>query len=134
MPYIVSLLKKAIIITKIPPMKFAQLLIIPVTTVTTIVAPSLFCENSLHSGIQELTKPLQDGRNCFGQLQVLVTGGLYESQSVKITEIFCNCSHWLLHKSFLSISHSSVDGVSMMSSHERYVALQKKASALLAQS
>ena len=126
MPYIISLLKKAIIITKIPPMKFPQLLITPVTTVTTIVAPSLFCENSLHSGIQ---KPLQDRRNCSGQVL-----GLYESQSVKITEIFCNCSHWLLHELFLSISHSFVDVVSMMSSHERYVALQKNVSALLAQS
>ena len=96
------------------------------TTLTSIVTASLFCENSLHNGIQI---PSLERRNCFGQ--VLLAGGLYVSQSVKMDEMFCNCDHWLLHESFLSISHSSVVGVSVVSSQERYVALQKKAGARL---
>lgn len=103
------------------------MLITPVTTLTSIVIPALFCENSLHNGIQV---PSQAGWNCSGQVLLA-----YVLQSVKTDEIFSNCAHWLLHKLSLSISHSTVvGGTSIALVHERYVALQKKAGARLAQS
>ena len=102
------------------------MLITPVTTLTSIVIPALFCENSLHNGIQV---PSQAGRNCSGQVLA------YVLQSVKTDEIFSNCAHWLLHELSLSISHSLVvGGMSTALVHERYVALQKKAGARLVQS
>ena len=120
-----SLLKSAIIITIIPPIIFARLLITPVTTLTNIVAPSLFWENSVHSGSQA---PSSDKRNCDGQLLL----GRSKLQSLKL-EMFCNCAHWLLHTPFLSALHSSWDGMRVTYSQERYVALQKNALATLAQ-
>ena len=126
MSYIAFLLKKAMINIIIPPIRFVQLLTTPVTTLTSIVIPSVFCENSLHRGMQA---PPQAGRNCSGQVLLA-----YVPQSVKTDVMFCNCAHWLLHESFLSISHSFVDGgVSIGLAHERYVALQKNAGARLAQ-